>query len=125
MAKSNAYRQRVVESLIAAEVPEVLAVGIADVLAEAGFKQLGSCTRVSDIIAPNLVTPIKSSGTIIPRILRFPPISETLPTLILRHDQRIGCSAQKRQHNKYAYERLVTKNYQANALMLMPQDRVA
>ncbi len=39
MTETNAYRQRVVDGLIAAEVPELLATGIADILVEAGFNR--------------------------------------------------------------------------------------
>jgi len=109
MVENNNNRQQVIESLTAAEVPEVLATGIADVLAEAGFKKLA-------------VRPYQTSR---PSLLRFPPIAKILPTLVLSHDQRIELPAQKRQHNMYAYTRLVARSCQVDVLMLTPQDRVA
>lgn len=109
MVENNNNRQQVIKSLTAAEVPEVIAIGIADVLAEAGFKQLA-------------VRPYQASR---PSLLLFPPIAKTLPALVLSHDQRIELPAQKRQHNMYAYTRLVAKSCQENVLILTPQDRVA
>lgn len=51
MLEINTRRQLVIESLTAAEIPEVLASGIADILVEAGFKQLAASTDQGDIAA--------------------------------------------------------------------------
>jgi hypothetical protein len=125
MVEINTCRQRVVESLTAAEVPEVLATGIADILAGAGFKLLASSSGHADNAARTLVTPVKPSLTSIPRFLRLFPVVETLPTLVLKYDQRIGLPAQKRRHKMYRNARLAAENHQADVLMLTPYDRVA
>lgn len=125
MTETNAYRQRVVDGLIAAEVPELLATGIADILVEAGFKRLAASTDQGAIATLHLVTPFKSSRTNTPGFLRFSPVAETLPTLVLRYDQRIGLPEQQRQHKKHAYARLAAENHPADVLMLTPHNRVA
>ncbi len=125
MLEINTRRQLVIESLTAAEIPEVLASGIADILVEAGFKQLAASTDQGDIAALYLVTPFKSSRTNTPGFMRFSPIVETLPALVLRYDQRIGLPEQQRLHEKHAYARLAAENHPADVLMLTPHDRVA
>ncbi len=123
--QTNAFRRRVIESLTAADVPEVLADGIADVLAEAGFKRLSTSPSQTVSAAPVLVPTVNCIKSTIPSFLRFNSIIETLPTLVLRHDQRIGQLTQKRQHNMYAYARLAADSRRADVLMLTPQDRIA
>ena len=125
MTETNAYRQRVVDGLIAAEVPEALATGIANILVEAGFKRLAASAGQDDIATLHLATPFKSSRTNTPGSLRFSPVAETLPTLVLRYDQRIGLPEQQRQHKKHAYARLAAENHPADVLMLTPLNRVA
>ena len=122
MVEINTCRQRVVESLTAAEVPKVLAAGIADILAEAGFELL---TASSGHAARTFVTPVEPPATNVSGFLRFFPVSGTLPTLVQKYDQNIGLSAQKRRHKMHRYERLVAENYQADVLMLTHHDRVA
>lgn len=125
MVEINTCRQQFIESLTAAEIPEVLASGIADILVEAGFKRLAASTDQGDIATLYLVTPFKSSLTPPPGFLRFSPVAETLPTLVLRYDQRIGLPEQQRLHKKHAYARLAAENHPADVLMLTPHDRVA
>lgn len=125
MVQSDKCRQRVVESLIAADVPEALAVGIADVLVEAGFKRLSAGSTQSERAALALVSSKDIGITATPSFLRFPPITKTLPTLLLKHDQRIDGAAEKRQLNMYRYTRMAARNRSNKVLVLTPKDRVA
>jgi hypothetical protein len=120
MVEINTCRQRVVEGLTAAEVPEVLATGIADILAEAGFKLLTASSGHADNTARTSVTAVEPSPTSISGFLGFFPVAETLPTLVLKYDQRIELPAQKRRHKMHGYERLVAANRRADVLMLTP-----
>ena len=123
MVQSDKCRQRVVESLIAADVPEALAVGIADVLARAGFDRLSVSSTQSEQAA--LVSSRDIDITASLAFLRFPPIVKILPTLLLTHDQRIDGAAEKRQLNMYRYARMAARNRSQKVLVLTPKDRVA
>jgi hypothetical protein len=125
MVQSDKCRQRVVESLIAADVPEALAVGIADVLVEAGFERLSASPPQSERAAMALVSSRDIDITASLSFLRFPPITKTLPTLLLKHDQRIDGVAAKRQLNMYRYTRMAAQNRPNKVLVLTPKDRVA
>lgn len=107
--EANSHRVRLIESMKAAGVPDALAVGIINVLADAGFDHLSELEG-RYCSGSNVVTMVQTTiDPIIPHVLRFPSVTEIIPTLLFRYDQIIADPEQKRRNTSNAYARLAVQ----------------
>ena len=124
-SKANTHRFHVIESMTSAGIPDALAIGIVNVLADAGFSQLSELEEL-DRSKSNIVTLVQTTpNPTFTHFLRFPPVIEILPTLLLRHDQRVTDPERKRRSTSHAYARFAVKSSTEHVLILTQAERVA
>ena len=111
---------RALESLMAAGAPEELAVGIINVLVNAGCMQGPAASEAATEKCSAEVASLSYLQKSTPAFLRFSPIKATLPTLLLNYDQRIDVARDRRNRDMYSYARMASTLTSTDALLLAP-----
>ena len=115
-------RDRVLESLMTAGVPEQLAISIIDILVKAGCMHGTAASKLDKklCVSESLSLPQNKKG--LPVFLRFPLIHDTLPALLSTYKQRVDAADGRRFRDMYSYARLAYANADVNTPMLASKD---